>query len=255
MSSGKSIERWVDQAVGRGLDPSAAKIIMSELDAATVAGCRGIAVRGIMSEEITLLTLIHDGSFSMTNSRPSVIDNYVRLMETLRQKRLDILVSDWMFNDEPVLLHGFVPVDEIPDFASRYNTDGSTALYDTVLAALTGQLSYAEEFYNDGGLTKNIVIVFSDGGDCASKKDEDGSKCKKVSQALLATGNFILGYVGFSSLGQQLNQSETRILAEQIGFPEVISGSNFDQVFSKLTDSIIRASNSTALVPRGDFFK
>lgn len=259
--SGMEIVRRMEKAVRRGLDPVAARILLAELDDVTIRGTLGIDVREIMSEEITLVTLLHDGSYSMKGTEGALLRSYSELMAALAGARNadNILVSNWIFSTERRLIHGFMPVKDVDSrlFMSQYSTESGTALYDTILAAFTGQLDYSLRFWEDGGVSRNIVIVFSDGGDVSSVKDPDGRKVREASESLLQNGDFILAYVGFAD-GLQLDYQSVRKLAAKVGFPDVIasdkSSEGLDSIFGRVASSIVNASNPNSIVVRGKFF-
>lgn len=256
MASSQNIHDLFADAVDDGLDVNASQIMVANLDAVALAGCQGTEVDLIPTDEVTLVSFIHDGSGSMVDERDVVVEAYRQVIEALQgSKQSDsILVSDWIFNDTRNLVHGFVPASQVPDLNASYNPDGSTALYDTVMVALTGLTAYGQQLRANGVRTKNVVVVFSDGDDNASRLTT-AAQVKLVAQSLLAQETFILAYVGFDRYGY-LSETGVRRLADSIGFVDVITAttdqSAIRKILRQVSASVIRASQTS--VSSGGFF-
>lgn len=240
MSSKDNVIDLFDEAVEDGLDANASQVMVANLDTVALAGCAGTEIDLIPTDEVTLVVFVHDGSGSMSSERQAVIDGYNLMIDAFRNSKAadSILVSDWIFDDSRALVHGFVPVDQVPDFSKAYQIGGMTALYDTVFAALTGLVAYGQQLRSNGVRTKNVVVVFSDGGDNHSSIDRDGSKTRQVAKALLDQETFILAYVGFDYNGL-LSAADAMALANAIGFDTV---PDFGQGDTKTKESAVRAA-------------
>jgi hypothetical protein len=255
----KNAEAAIDGAARDGLDPEVAGILKGNLDDQVAQGCLGVDPRTAPEDTIVLVSMVVDGSGSMSDVAAQVVRCYDRLMGILGESEFaaQILASTWVFNDTHRLVHGFLPVFRLPSFGCSYLPSGSTALYDTVLAAETGQVAYSQHSWDADKGTKNIVIVMSDGADNVSRKDPSGARVRRVSDSLLEQGDYILAYIGFGAHGP-LAANETKGLARTIGFPDVISAgmsaNEMDDIFRRLAISIIRACDSTAIIPAGQFF-
>lgn len=255
MAGMNDINDLFDEAVEDGLDEQASQIMVENLDAVALAGCQGTEIDLIPEDEVTLVSVIHDGSGSMYEARDVVVQSYEGLLDSLKgsKKAETILVSDWIFNDQANLVHDYMPVDQVPGLENTYDPDGSTALYDTVLKGLSGIVAYGQQLRSNGVRTKNVVVVFSDGGDNVSRVDS--AEVRKVTKALLAQETFVLAYVGFTNYGM-MDEAEVQRLADEIGFKDVIavgtSPSEIRKIFQQVSDSIIQVSQS--VVQSGGFF-
>jgi hypothetical protein len=257
MNDQDNVRDLFDEAVDDGHDAKASQVMVANLDTVALAGCAGTEIDLIPTDEVTLVVFVHDGSGSMSGDEQAVITAYKEVIDAFKGSKTadSILVSDWIFNTQRNLAHGFVPVAQVPDFASAYHTMGGTALYDTVLAALTGLVAYGQQLRSNGVRTKNVVIVFSDGEDNSSHKDRDGSQTRQVAKALLDQETFILAYVGFTN-GTVAEENYVRRLADVIGFTDVITAktgaSGIRKIFQQVSASVIRASQNK--VSSGGFF-
>jgi len=256
MANKKNIGDLFEDSVDEGLDKKASQIMVANIDAITVAGAQGTEVDAIPTDEVTLVAMIHDGSSSMYEKRDSVVQSYKELLGALREsKQADsILVSDWIFHTGRQLVHEFVPVADVPDFDLVYHPEGMTALYDTVLSALTGLAAYGQELRNNGVRTKCVVVVYSDGEDNSSRIIN--TEVQKVAKALLDQEIYVLAYVGFSDFGV-MTDDEARVLARDIGFNEAIGAgltpSEIRRIFRQVSASIIQTSQ-TAVTKDNGFF-
>jgi hypothetical protein len=226
--------------------------IETELDDIALAGCAGINVDEIDSEEVTLVTVLIDASDSMGPYATEVIQAYKeQFLEPLKKaKNADsILVSAWIFSrigepkDNVRLVHGFTPVPQCPELTSNnYQPSGMTPLYDAVFKGTTGLVSYGQNLRDNGTRTKSIVVVLSDGWENASQIGK--SKVKNLSADVLKAQEFVLAYVFFGE------ESEGDEAAKDIGFPphhrltSDLDGSGIRRVFGTVSASVISTSQA-----------
>ena len=246
-------QEQLDNAVSDGLDRRAATIIRDHLDGYTLSGSSGRDVGSLPGEDVILVTLILDKSGSMQSEATTVRECYTGMVTTLQELagQANIQISTWTFDGHKKLMYGFLPVEEVPQVIN-YRPDGSTALYDTVLTALSSQVLYTQEVWSKNKGTKNIVIVLSDGEDCASVKDENGAKTRELAHNLIEQGDYILAYVAFGC-------SSGHELARRVGFNEVIStgktSEDIARIFRMIAESVIRISECTDLATVSRLFE
>lgn len=255
MADMNDVNDLFEEAVEDGLDEQASQIMVANLDAVALAGCQGTEIDLIPEDEVTLVSVIHDGSGSMDGARDVVVQSYEGLLDALRgsKKAESIFISDWIFNTQSDLVHDYLPVEQAPNLDNSYFPNGGTALYDTVLKGLSGIVAYGQQLRSNGVRTKNVVVVFSDGEDNSSRVTS--TEVRKVTKALLSQETFILAYVGFTTYGM-MDEAEVQRLADEIGFNDVIavgtSPSEIRKIFQQVSDSIIQVSQSA--VSSGGFF-
>jgi hypothetical protein len=121
-----------------------------------------------------------------------------------------------------------------------------TALYDAVAAGLTNMVLYAQQLRQSGVMVRCLIIVYSDGGDNASK--QRAPDVRRASLELLKQEIYTLAYVGFQSGG--IKEAELRQLADDIGFPDILlaglSQSELRRIFHLASMSTIRVSQQGA---------
>ncbi len=226
--------------------------ITTDLDDIAIAGCQGVDIDDIDSEEVTLVAVVIDASSSMYEYRSAVLDSYREqfLKPLAKAKNADsILVSTWIFSDtsqDPAnvrLVHGYTPVPNCASLTqTEYDPDGSTPLYDAVMASLTGLVSYGQQLRDNGTRTKSIVVVLSDGQENSSRTS--GSKVRRLSGDVLRAQEFVLSYVFFG------DESEGDEAAKDIGFPlhhrltSSLDGSAIRRVFGQVSASVITTSQA-----------
>jgi Mg-chelatase subunit ChlD len=251
----------LDSAANAGLDPAAVGIMKINLDKITLAGSRSSDLDGYKGDTIVLVTLIIDESPSMRGVEDLVKRCYKDMLSALVEKvpNSGIQISTWVFSGGRKLLNSFRPVVKAPRTIDVYDTSTGigTALYDTVLSALTSQVVLSHEAWGADKKTRNVVIVLSDGDDNMSLKDCIGTQTKELAQTLIEQGDYILAYVGFGT-NEPLPVEQCRRLADCIGFNEIISVGKTEEdmvrIFKKLVSSIVRVSTSTGLERVEKFF-
>lgn len=230
----------------------AGNLVLESLDDVAIAGCQGVSIDDIDSEEITLVAVAIDASGSMSSYRDSVIDAYNnQFLKPLKaaQNAKTILVSTWVFSDasnnkEKVrLVHGYTAIPDCPKLThNSYDPDGGTPLNDAVWMTLTGVLSYGQTLRDSGTRTKCIVVVLTDGDENASKTT--ATKVRNLSEDLLKQEIYILSYVFFG------DGSQGAANAKKIGFPSqhmLTSGlddSTIRRIFGTVSASLISVSQA-----------
>jgi uncharacterized protein YegL len=228
------------------LNSQASLIMINSLDGTNLAGCLGAPVDDLETDDVTIVTTILDASLSMKSFESTVRDSYDKFIKSLQESKQagSILVSNRTFHSKQTILHGFKKVDEIKPIDKQYKANGgSTALYDTLLDALTGIKAYSKSLNQNGVRTKCVVAVFSDGDDNDSKK-ASSSDVKTVSDELLRSEMFYLVYVGY----QQDPSTNLKAIADTVGFPNVLTTNATESEIRRSMDlvskSIIRTSQT-----------
>lgn len=224
--------------------------IETELDDIALAGCAGVDVDDIDSEEVTLVVVAIDASGSMYEYADDVIKSYNRdFLESLcgAKNAESILVSTLVFSaweqNNVRLVHGYTPVPDCPELTSQvYAPDGGTPLHDAVWNGLTGLVAYGQNLRDNGTRTKSIVVVLSDGQENSSRIS--ASKVKNLVSDVLRQQEFILSYIFFG------DEAEGDKYAKKIGFPahhrltEGLDGSGIRRVFGQVSASVITTSQA-----------
>lgn len=260
-ASQQSVQVALANAASAGIiSVQTSKAMISELDDIALAGCDGISIDAIDSEEVTLVSVIIDASGSMSQHRNAVIKSYNEsfLGPMRKAKNADsILVSLWVFSEvgDPSklvrLIHSYLPVSQCPDLtASDYDPDGMTPLNQAVYSGEMGQVAYGQTLRDNGTRTKNIILVLSDGFENASKIPV--SKVRTMSSDLLNRQEFVLSYVYFGdpSKSDDDNEAEGDKMAAEIGFPKrhrlTVGKTDADirRLFGTCSASVISASQT-----------
>lgn len=248
----QSVEEVMSNAVSAGIISSQSQqVITTDLDDIALAGCGGVDIDDIDSEDVTLVSVVLDCSGSMYEHAQEVIDSYntrfLRPMKSAKNAE-SILVSVWVFSsgrnpDNVRLVHGYTPVPQCPNLtANDYDPNGGTPLYDAVLKSLTGVVSYGQTLRDNGTRTKSIVIVLSDGWENDSRVS--ASKVRRISADVLRAQEFVLSYVFFG------DQSEGDKAAQDIGFPphhrltDDKDDSGIRRVLGQMSASVISTSQA-----------
>ncbi len=233
-----------NQLIGRAPLPiDAREVLVENLDETVLLGCVGLAADGLDTADATLVSIVLDMSGSMESHRQTVIDAYNAMMTALSGAKAagSILISTWAFSDTATLLSSYEPAPRKPKLDKAvYAPTGMTALHDTVLAAMTGLVTYGQRLWDEGVPTRRILFVLSDGGDNASKAK--AHEVRTAARALAGDEAYTLAYAGFGSIDLQLQ-------ADALGFPNVVvtgaSESELRRVFRQVSQSVLRVSQGT----------
>lgn len=250
MSNSQAI---VSSSLRSTLPSNLSEPIIEKLDDVAIAACSGISIDEIDAEEVTLVSVLIDGSWSMRKYRDDVINEYNNSFLKALQgaKNADsILVSMMYFaNGQTKLIHNFKPISQCsPLTANDYDPDGDTPLYKAAVIGMTGIWDYGNTLIGSGVRLKRIVLLVSDGGENSSKSFTKAT-VKSLSNQLLDTESCVLSYI---FLG---DENEGDQYAEDIGFPpehrlkEDIRKSGGEKacrrIFGTASASVISTSQST----------
>jgi uncharacterized protein YegL len=245
---------FVNAAKDGDIDGGASQIMINALDDTNLIGCGGEDIDDIETDDVTVVSVILDASISMTPHQNVVRECYDRLIVSLRDSKQSgsILVSARTFATRQDVLYGFKKVDSVQEIEDKYSTTGnSTALYNTLVEAMTSIRAYVKELNDNGIRTKCIVVVFSDGEDNDSKYGSD--TVKALAEDFIRSEMFYLVYVGY----KQDADSNLEAIAKKVGFPNSITTNATESEIRKTMDlvskSIVRTSQ-TQIGPANSFF-
>ncbi len=243
MSTG-NINSLFDDAQDEGLSAAAAGIMVNNLNNATIAGAQGASVDDLSGDEATLYVRIMDRSGSMARFRDVVIAAANEQLDALGGSKASdsILMSTWIFNERSSLLHSYLPLDKVSRMdQSSYDPDGSTALYDATLDAITSTVAYAQTLRNAGIRVKIVIVIVSDGEDNSSSHSV--ASVKTVIDDLLRQEIYTVAFVAFGTDGKRI--------AAQMGVPvgnvldESADAHSIRIALGTVSKSVIRASQTT----------
>jgi hypothetical protein len=251
MSNGLgNLDNLFQSAQADGLTNNTMDLVVANLNGPTMMTAVGTSLDQLASNEVTLAMNIMDMSGSMSSHAADLIQAYNRdYLEAMRGSTAvdDILVSTILFNDTVDLLHGYMPITDVPPLTrTQYYPSNTTALYDAVASGLTNMVLYAQQLRSSGVMVRCIVIVYSDGADNASK--QRAKDVKRAAEELLKHEIYTLAYVGFRSGG--IDNGELTRMANEIGFPDVLmaglSQQELRKIFHLVSMSTVRVSQQGA---------
>jgi len=235
-----------DQVNSGAMNKKVSEVIINNLNDSNIAGCIGVEVDELSVDDITVVSIILDASGSMNHNEQAVRDGYDSLINSLKESKQSdsMIVSSRVFSSDQKILYGFTKVEEIKKIGSDYTAEGrSTSLYDTLVNAMTDINIYSKNLNDNGIRTKNIIIVFSDGEDNSSRKN-NSLDVKTVSDEFLKLEQYHLVYVGF----QNDPNVSLDMIAKEIGFPNILTAKATEheirQTMNLVSKSIIKTSQS-----------
>ncbi|MBN2442794.1 MAG: VWA domain-containing protein [Spirochaetales bacterium] len=237
------------------ISEEASSVIINSLGGTNIMGCLGTDVDDLETDDVTVVSLILDASYSMKSNEKAVRDGYNNLIEALQNSKQagSMLVSARTFSGNQQLLYGFTKVEEINKIGMKYLAEGnSTALYDTLVDSMTGIRAYVKNLNDNGIRTKCIIVVFSDGEDNDSQHNK-ASDVKTLAEDFLKSEMFYLVYIGY----KHDDADDLDAIAKEVGFPNVLTtqatGSEIRKTMNLVSTSIIRTSQSQ-IGPGNSFF-
>lgn len=133
-----------------------------------------------MNKELTELVFILDRSGSMAGLEQSTIDGFNDMIAKQKEMPGTVLVSTVLFDDEAVVIHDRVPLDEIqPLTKEEYYVRGCTALLDAVGGAVH-HIGNVHKYARDEDVPgQTLFVITTDGLENASSR-YSGSKVRKM---------------------------------------------------------------------------
>lgn len=236
-----------------GMSRQSVDLMIQNLDAQTGLGCVGAQVDDLNTDDVTLLVMILDQSGSMGRVQQDVIEAFNEMTRALADSKAadSILMSAWTFDNQPKLLFGYTPIENVKDLTEKeYKPYGATALYDATLDGFTGIVAYGQDLRNAGIRTRAIVVVISDGEDNVSSHTT--SAVKTVADDLIRQEFYTLAFVG---LGKETHFNK---IAANMGFNNVLTTANtaseIRRALNLISGSVIRTSQNQIAGNTNNFF-
>ncbi len=260
MTSQTTINGLLGGALSAGTLTNQSSALLGNLGPMVIAGANGLDAEDIEATDVTLVTLLIDASSSIASSglEQGVRDGYNEMLDAFAGSREHdaILVSSWKFDDASHLIHSYVPVKDATRLdAKNYRGTGTTKLYDTWCDALLANVAYAQKLRDSGTPVRSLAVVITDGADVGSKRRV--ADCKRLTQDLLASEQFVLAFVGVGDPGYFTK------IARSMGVPDGsievqtnATASGLRRVFQMVSRSAIRASQGQIQAgPQAGFFR
>ncbi len=233
-------------ALSGTLSAQSQTLLAGDLGPMLIAGANGRHVDDIQASEVTLVTVLIDRSSSISEARltKSVILGQNLLLDAFAgSKEKDAVLSAlWTFAGDATVLHSYIPVDDALRLDDKnYRPAGSTHLYDTYCDAAGANVAYAQTLRDAGTPVRSIIVVITDGEDCGSKRP--ARVCKKLSEDLLKSEQFHLGFVGvgkdvdFTKVAKAMGFNDGSILVQKDTTTTALRAA-----FAMVSKSAIRAS-------------
>lgn len=221
-------------------------LLSGDLGPMLIAGASGRHVDDIQASEVTLVTVLIDRSSSIAGAKltAAVIQGQHLLLDAFAgSKEKDaVLAALWTFAGDATVLHSYIPVDDAVRLDDKsYRPGGTTHLYDTWCDAAGANVAYAQTLRDAGTPVRSIIVVITDGEDCGSKRP--ARVCKKLSEDLLKSEQFHLGFVGvgkdvdFKKVAKAMGFNDGSILVQTDTTTQALRAA-----FAMVSKSAIRAS-------------
>ncbi len=240
-----------------GLTDDTMDLVIANLNGPAVMTAVHTPLDQLATNEVTLAMNIIDMSGSMASHAKDLIRAYNEdYLEALRNSTAadDILVSTILFDDKVETLHGYLPLEDVPELNNKnYKPDYTTALYDAIAAGITNMVLYAQQLRSSGVMVRGIIMAYTDGADNASK--QTAKDIQKSAEDLLKQEIYSLALVGFG-LQKQMGfkdpngRSPAQIMAENIGFPvgfdASLNATGLKHIFHLASQSAMQMSQTGA---------
>ncbi len=247
-----SVTAALQAAVSQGLAGAASQVLIQNLDDTTLMGCIGVDFDQLDATEATIVSVAIDRSGSMSPHVQAVVDGFNEMISALQKSKAasNILVNLWFFDTTPSLAYAYTKIEDVqPLTPAGYRPTGGTALYDTVLSALTNLAVYGQQLTDNGVPNRRVLFVLTDGDNNSSR-----AQALDVRTALagaLRQEMYTLAFAGFGGM-------DLTYLANEMGFPpgNITNGKNpsdLRRIFGQVSQSISRVSQGIA-APAGGFF-
>ena len=249
-----------------GLTSDTLDLVVANLNGPTMMQTIGVGLDDLATADVTLAMNIIDMSGSMGPHAADLTraynEDYLKAMRCSPSAD-DILVSTILFDDQVVLLHGYVGLEDAAELTPKtYTPRGATALYDAVAGGLSNMVLYAQQLRQSGVSVRGVVVVYSDGDDNDSKQKPGA--VRRMVEDLLKQEVYTFAYVGFVEKSQRPigfktgnTPNPTHKMASAIGFPNAytagLSPADLRHIFYMASQSTIMVSRGAA-VPAGSLF-
>lgn len=149
------------------------------------------------------------------------------------------------FNDRVKEVHGFLPLDQIPEYQST-RSESETALVDAVYSSVGAAVQYAKKLRDNEYGVNMLNIVITDGLENASKyRCSDLKKLIDDVRASEAAGSIMTILVGVNDGGALSGELES--FKDEVGIDKYISvGDVTDKSMARLAEFISRSVSSSS---------
>lgn len=236
-------ESILRSTVAEGLSLHTVEVLVNNLTPVTIAGAAGMSIDDLAGDEVTLYVRVIDVTGSMQRFQHVVIDAANDQLDALAGSKASdsILMSTLEFNTRTEVLHSYLSLDKaIRLDGSNYQPDGSTALYDATLDAITSAVAYAQSLRDAGIRVKVVVVIISDGEDNSSR--HTAAAVKHVIEDLINQEIYTFAFVAFGTDGKGI--------AASMGIPpanvldEQADAHSIRLALNTVSKSVIRASQT-----------
>lgn len=244
----------IQSAQADGLSAQSVGILVNNLNPVSIAGAAGTSIQDLMGDDVTLYVRVIDRSSSMSRFRSVVVEAANDQLDALVGSKApdSILMSSFLFNTTSTLLHSYLALDKALRLDNNsYDPEGSTALYDAVMDAITSAVSYTQQLRDAGIRVRIVVVIVSDGEDNVS--NHSAGQVKSVIEDLIRQEIYTVAFVAFGTHGQTT--------AAAMGIPtgnvleSTADAHHIRAGFNEVSKSVIRASQTIVGAPTSGFFK
>lgn len=231
----------------------AEEVIVNNLNgsAAALMACQGTRPELLGSAEATIVSFVVDKSGSMSEVEEQVKESVWENIKAMKESKQAEAITLSLINFDNYVTPVFAnqALENIQDSDVVFQSGGSTALYDAVLDALTGAITYQEMLLDAGVQTKVIIVVFSDGADNESRRNSL-SDINKLTAEIGKREEWTLAFIGFKTY----EQVDFTAIAKGMGFPNFLqvdlTVGEYDRrhlirkIFRLVSKSVIRTSQT-----------
>lgn len=122
------------------------------------------------TKQLTELVFILDRSGSMEDLEADTIGGFNSMIKKQKASKVNALVTTVLFDDESIVLHDRVKVDEVPEITNKeYYARGTTALLDAVGSTIKHIETIQKYARKEDRPAKTLFMITTDGLENASK--------------------------------------------------------------------------------------
>ncbi len=198
-----------------------------------------IDISEIDNDHMYLMFVALDCSGSMSRHTSEMIKAMDSFKDSIEGSKQDdeMLISMARF-DEDIDVTGF---QNVKDMDTSYQAGGMTRLYDTIIVGQERLMDYMDQLNSSGVRTRGTLVIFSDGDDTYSRRDEaDAAEAIRK----LREQEITVAFVGFGD--------DAKGIAQRLGVPPqdimetAATASELRKIWGIMSKSAISASKSTA---------
>ena len=124
-----------------------------------------------MKKDYCHISVVLDRSGSMGSIRHDTIGGFNTFLKTQKESPGEATLSLTQFDTEYLLVHSFVPIQEVPELNERtFVPRGATALYDAIGLAIVGCGEKLAALSEEERPEKVILVILTDGEENSSRE-------------------------------------------------------------------------------------